>query len=172
MRWGRGVPKAHVRARRSETKDALKARLKEATTDDDRRATRTLLAKMTDKIRKEKDAAQGNYVLQYLREGGWAARDVAAPLPPMPYDQEPKQEKACDPVTIASRAATCYSALFSDPGEDDAEVNNLIRRRSTDWHNDDAVVSTEDVRRATMALARGKTTGTDRPPARPGKQPC
>lgn len=133
--------------------------------DDERRAMRAMLAKMTDRIRKDKDRAQGNYILQHLREGGWGARDVAAPMAPMPYHQETgKQEKAFGPMTIAAHATTYY-AVFTDPGGDDTEVANLISRRSTDWHNDKAALTTEDVRRATMALARGKTTGDDCLPA-------
>lgn len=125
-----------------------------------------MLVKRIDKIRKEKDRAQGNCVLQHLRGGGWGARDVAVPMAPMAYRQKKaRQEKAVDPITIAARATTYYVGLFSDPGEDDTEVTSLVSRRSTDWHNDKAVLATEDIRRATMAVAHGKTTGDDYLPA-------
>lgn len=80
----------------------------------------------------KKEAAQGRYILNNLREGGCGAKDVAPTMAAMPFHQESEEQpRAYDPRAIAERA-TCYSAdLFQNAGEDDEPVATLIATRPT-----------------------------------------
>lgn len=73
LNWGKGVPKAHVRARTSHTEERLRQDLQAASTNAERRQARTRLHQAADKINREKDVSQGTCLLHHLRDGGWGA---------------------------------------------------------------------------------------------------
>lgn len=142
LRWGRRTPKAHIQARTPRAEQRLRQELRQATTDETIRSTRTRLQHAADRIRREKGVPQGTYVLQHLRDGGWGAKDVAQTM------ETAAQQRASDPKTIADRATKYNGDLFQNPREDDTHITGLISRRSNDWHNDRVVITQEDVRTA------------------------
>lgn len=89
LQHGHGHQKGHVAARRSPTQEKLKEELKRARTDEERWTVRQRRYDNRDKIKRENQRAENEYIFAHLGGGGWGKKDIArrtlATTQMMPY---------------------------------------------------------------------------------------